>query len=210
MYSSRTKVESCEFFLLNTCQNQYWNITGMGNSIDTKYLLKHLFRMLTLSILRTTDDPIHQEDMVCCCRPGVARLVRVKSAVGTAGPGGLSLFSGRRRGLGLYKSAHRSVEKWRLLGSLVSRFRQWWIILQSAMLTEDMFFSVGMFDETNFAACFWNDAPRRPVKTEQTGQVHLLGFRWGAALKISRALVVSQLGKHSSLLRNAQAVAPSC
>lgn len=85
MYSSRTKIESCEFSLLNTCQNQYWNITGMGNSTDTKYLLKHLFRMLTLSILWTTDDPIRQEDVVCCRRPGVARLVRVKSAVGTAG-----------------------------------------------------------------------------------------------------------------------------
>ena len=67
---------------------------------------------------------IRQEDMVCCRRPGVARLVRVKSAVGTAGPGGLSLFSGRRRGLGLYKSTQRSVERWRLLGSLVSRFGQ--------------------------------------------------------------------------------------
>lgn len=124
MYSLRTKIESCEFSLLNTCQNQYWNITAMGNSTDTKYLLKHLFRMLTLSILWTTDDRIRQEDMVCCCRPGVARLVQVKSAVGTAGPGSLSLFSGRRRGLGLYKSAQRSVEKWRLLGSLVSRFGQ--------------------------------------------------------------------------------------
>ena len=57
MYSLRTKIESCEFSLLNTCQNQYWNITGMGNSTDTKCLLKHLFRMLTLSILWTTDDP---------------------------------------------------------------------------------------------------------------------------------------------------------
>ena len=82
---------------------------------------------------------IRQEDMVCCRRPGVAWLVRVKSAVGTAGPGGLSLFSGRRRGLGLYKSTQRSVERWRLLGSLVSRFGQWWIILQSAVLEKTCF-----------------------------------------------------------------------
>ena len=38
MYSSRTKIESCEFSILNTCQGQYWNITGKGNSTDTKYL----------------------------------------------------------------------------------------------------------------------------------------------------------------------------
>lgn len=48
----------------------------------------------------------------------------VKLAVGTAGPGGLSLLSGRRRGWGLCKSAQRSVEQRRLLGSLVTRFGQ--------------------------------------------------------------------------------------
>lgn len=111
MYSSRTKIESFEFSILNTCQNQYWNFTGMRNSTDTKYLLKHLFRMPTLLILWTTDDPILQEDAFCCQEPGVARLVRVKLAAGTAGPGGLSLLSGRRREWGLCRSAQSSVEK---------------------------------------------------------------------------------------------------
>ena len=80
--------------------------------------------MLTLSIVWTADDPIRREDVFCQQGPGVAQLVRVKLAVGTAGPGGLFLLSGRRRGWGLCKSAQRSVEKWRLLGSLVTRFGQ--------------------------------------------------------------------------------------
>ena len=117
---------------------------------------------------------------------------------------------GRRR------SAQSSVEKWRLLGSLVTRFGQWWVILQSAVLTgqqnwKDMVFSAGVFDEINFAPCFWSGAPRRPVRTEKIGHVACPGVQrrdctgdfWGTC-------GVSAGNTQQGLLRNAQAVTPSC